>query len=82
MEQLLLKIGTTLDKILCVHSSPIIHLFDHKKLAFSISVGFHVNSLNVAWCTFGRLKISTLTPSRFNNQTNDALKLLDRNDNH
>ena len=32
--------------------------------------------------TFGRLKMSTLIPSRFKNETNDALKLFGCNDNH
>ena len=45
--------------------------------------GFSQNSPNcVACCTFDRFKISTLTPSRFKNETNDALKLLGRDDNH
>ena len=67
---------------ICVHSSPIIHLFDCKKLALSITVGFHKNSLIVACCTFGRFKFRTLTPSRFKNQTNDTFKLLCHNYNH
>ena len=45
--------------------------------------GFSQNSPYCVACfTFGRFKISTLTPSRFKNETNDALKLLGRNDNH
>ena len=69
-------------KCLCVHSSPIIHPFDHKKLVASISLGFCKNSLIVASCTFGRFKISSLTPSRFKNQTNDTLTLLGQNCNY
>ena len=42
--------------------------------------GFSQNSpICVACCG---LKISTLTPSRFKNETNDALKLLGCNDSH
>ena len=67
-------------KCFCVHSSSIIHVFDHKKkLALSISVGFHKNSLIVAYCTFARFKFRTLTSSRFKNQTNDIFKILSHN---
>ena len=61
---------------ICVHSSPITHLFDHKKSGLSISAHFHKNSLTVTCCTFGRFEIRTLTSNRFKNQTNDTLKLL------
>ena len=69
-------------KILCVHSSPIFYLLDVKKLALSIAVGFHKSFQIVVCFTFGRFKIITLIPSRFKNQINDALKLLDCNHNH
>ena len=62
-------------KCLCVNSSPIIYLFDDKKVTFSISAGFHKNSLVVVCCTFGKFKIKTLTPSRFKNQIHDKFKL-------
>ena len=67
---------------ICVHSSPITHLFDHKKSRLSISAHFHKNSLTVTCCTFGRFEIRTLTPNRFKNQTNDTLTLLGHNYNH
>ena len=77
-----LKILVYKCKILCVHSSPIIYILDVKKLALSIAVGFHKSFQIVVCFTFGRFKIITLIPSRFKNQTNDALKLLDCNQNH
>ena len=67
---------------ICVHSSPITHLFDQKKSGLSISAHFHKNSLIVTCCTFGRFEIRTLTPNRFKNQTNDTLTLLGHNYNH
>ena len=67
---------------ICVHSSPITHLFDHKKSGLSISAHFHKNSLTVTCCTFGRFEIRTLTPNRFKNETNDTLTLLGHNYNH
>ena len=36
----------------------------------------------MACCIFGKLEIRTLAPSRFKSQTNDTLKLFDRNSNH
>ena len=67
---------------ICVHSSPIIHFFDHKKSGLPISVHFHKNSLIVTCCTFGRFEIWTLTPNRFKNQTNDTFRLLGHSYNH
>ena len=66
-------------KCLCVDGTPIIYFFDYKKLTLSISVGFHKISLIVVCCTFDMFKISTLTPSRFRNQTNYTFKLLGHN---
>ena len=76
------KLGQHWMKYLCVHSSSIIHLSTTKKLAPSISVGFHKNSLIVVCCTFDRFKFRTLIPSRFKNQTNDTSKPLGYNWNH
>ena len=76
------KLAQNWIKCLCVHSSSIIHLFDHKKMALSISEGFHKNSLIVTCFSFGRFKFRTLTPSRFKNQTNETFKLLGHNCNH
>ena len=73
------KLGQHWITCLCVHSSSIIYLFDHKKLALSISAGFHKNSLIVICCNFGRLKFRTLTPSRFKNQTNETFRSLGHN---
>ena len=67
---------------ICVHNSPVIQLFEHKKSALSISAPFHKKSLIVTCCTFGRFKIRTLTPNRFKCQTNDTLTLLGHNYNH
>ena len=36
----------------------------------------------MACCTFGKFEIQTSTPNRYQNQTNDTLKLLARNCNH
>ena len=51
-------------------------------IALSNSGAFHENSLIVACCTFGMFEIRTLTPNRFENQTNDTLELLYRISNH
>ena len=67
---------------ICVHNSPVIQLFEHKKSRLSISVHFHKKSLIVTCCTFGRFEIRTLTPNRFKYQTNDTLTLLGHNYNH
>ena len=67
---------------ICVQSSPIIYRLVHKKSALSISARFDKNFLVVAYCTFGRFQIQTLTIKRFKNQTNEKLKLLDHNCNH
>ena len=67
---------------ICVHSSPITHLVDHKKVRALHLSAFSQNSLIVTCCTFRRFKIQTLTPNRFKNQTNDTLKLLGHNYNH
>ena len=69
-------------KFLCVHSSSIIQCLGHKKLALSIAVTFHKNSLIVAWYTFCSVEIRTLTPNKFENQTNEKFKLLGHNYNH
>ena len=69
-------------KYLCVHSSSIIQCLGHKKSALSIAVAFHKNSQIVAWYTFRSVKIRTLTPNKFENQTNDKFKLLGHNYNH
>ena len=54
----------------------------YKKSALSIAVVFHKNSLIVAWYTFCSIKITTLIPKKFKNQTNDKFKLLGHNCNH
>ena len=65
----------------------------NKNMSLSIIVVLRQNFLktfikitilgNIYQCNiFGRLKISTLIPSRFKNETNDALKLFGCNDNH
>ena len=66
---------------ICVHSSLIIHLFDHKKVR-ALHLCALKNFIKVTCCTFGRFEIQTLTPNRFKNQTNDTLKLLGHNYNH
>ena len=67
-------------KYICVHISPITHLFDYKKPpGLSISAYFYKNSLIVTCCRF---EIPILTPNRFKNQANDTLKLLGHNYNH
>ena len=67
-------------KFICVHISPITHLFDYKKPpGLSISAYFYKNSLIVTCCRF---EIPILTPNRFKNQANDTLKLLGHNYNH
>ena len=38
-----------------------------KKSMLSVLVYLHKNSVFVAWCTFGRFEIQTLTPNRFKN---------------
>ena len=43
---------------------------------------FYKNFLNVACCTLGNLETRILTPNRFENKTNDNLKLLRDNRNH
>ena len=53
-----------------------------KKIVLSSTRAFHKIFVIYACCTFGKLEIRTLTPSRFKNQTNDTLKLLDCNCNH
>ena len=50
------------------------HISTQNVAVFSTGV-FHKNSLIVAYCTLGKLKIRTLTPKRFKNQTNDTFKL-------
>ena len=67
---------------ICVHSSPITKLFDHKKVGAPISVHFYKSSLIVTCYTFSRFEIQNLTPSRFKNQANDTLTLLGHNYNH
>ena len=67
-------------KCICVHISPITHLFDYKKPpGLSISAHFYKNSLIVTCCRF---EIRILTPKRFKNQANDTLKLLGHNYNY
>ena len=61
---------------ICVHSSPVTHFFDHKKVRALHLTAFHKNSVIVTCCTFGRFETRILTPNRFKNQTNDILKLL------
>ena len=58
-------------KCLCVHSSSIIHLFDHKKIGSLHLSGFSQKFPNCGLFTFGKFKYRILTPSRFKNQTND-----------
>ena len=68
----------------CIYvcSSPITHFFDHKKFrALHLSV-LSQKFPNFDLFTFGRLKIRTLTPNRFKNQTNDTLTLLGHDYNH
>ena len=47
---------------ICVHSSPITRLFDHKMSGLSISAHFHKNFLIVTCCTFVRFKVRTYVP--------------------
>ena len=56
-------------KCLCVQCRSIIQRLGHRKPALSIAMAFHKNSLIVAWYTFTSIKIRTLTPNRFENQT-------------
>ena len=53
-----------------------------KKSTLSISVCFHKIYLVMAFCTFGRFEIPTITPNRLKNENNDTLKLLGHNCNH
>ena len=52
------------------------------KLVLSSARVFQKISLILACFIFGKLEIRTLTPNRSKNQTNDTLKLLDRNPDH
>ena len=67
------------------YASPIVlieRFYLANKLVLSSARVFHKNFLIVACCIFGKLEISTLTPHRFKNETNDTLKLLYLNYNH
>ena len=83
MWKLLRKIGTTLGRMYMCPQQPCYPIFLLQKIGPLHLSRFSQNSPNfVSCCTFGRFKISSLTPSRFKNETNDALKLLGRNENH
>ena len=43
---------------------------------------FHENSLSVDCCNFDMLKVRTLTPNRFKNQSSDTMNILGHNCNH
>ena len=49
------------------------HFTQH--LTLSSKEGFHKNTLTVTCCTFGKLEIRTLTPTRLKNQATNILKL-------
>ena len=51
-------------------------------LSLSYAGAFHENSISVACCTFNVLKVRTVTPNRFKNQSGDTLKILAYNCNH
>ena len=67
---------------ICVHSSPITHLFDHKNVRALHLSAFSQKFPNCDLLHFGRFEIRILTPNRFKNQTNDTLTLLGHNYNH
>ena len=54
----------------------------HKKSTLFIAVAFLKNPLIVTWYTFRSIKIKTLAPKIFENETNDKFKLLGQNCNH
>ena len=55
--------------------------FTQKLVLFSTGV-FQESFVIVACCTFRKLKIRTLTPNRFQNQTSDLFKLISHKCNH
>ena len=57
-------------------------LFNHQIIRALLYTNFSQISLIVTCYTFRKLKIRTLTPNDFQNQTNASLKLLDHNANH
>ena len=66
-----------------VSSLPLLPSFSNtKKLALSIAVDFHKNSLTEACYIFGKLDIRNLTPNIFKNQAKYILKLLGHNCNY
>ena len=67
---------------ICVHSSPITHLVDHKKVRALHPSAFSQKFPNCDLLHFLQIQIQTLTPNRFKNPTNDTLKLLGHNYNH
>ena len=67
---------------MCVHCSSIIKLLFHTQISNLFCETFSRKLPIMTCCTCGNLKIRTLKPSRFKNQSSDTLKLLDQNGNH
>ena len=57
-------------------------VFDHQTIRALLCSNFSQISLIVTCYIFRKLKIRTLTPKNFQNQTNGSLKLLAHNGNH